>query len=145
MGRVGGHPLSPQLEAARQNQPLRPWSPQRRRCNYLGFKRRPANSLGPLGPLLLGPHPGGGNFSPNRPALYARFQPFVMGNTEALAKVVRCFAAAVPRSSRRLPGSSPIRGRVGGLAKSPEDAAVMPIKASGQGSPLLQSVDGFPP
>ena len=33
---------------------------------------------------------------------------------------------------------------VGGLAKAPEDAAVVPTKAQGSGGMLLQSVDGFP-
>ena len=140
-------PLARNLEAACQNQPLRPWSPQRQALQLLGgFKGGRPTAWALWGPLLLGPHPWWWQLKARIDRRFMqRFQPFVMGNTEALAKgssmLCRGCAAKLPAASLEAALSA---AGVGGLAKSPEDAAVMPIKASGQGSLLLQSVDGFP-
>ena len=74
-----------------------------------------------------------------------RLQPSTMGNAEALGKgdsmLCRGCAAKLPAATLEAALST---AGMGGLAAAPEDAAVMPTNAQGQGAALLQSVDGFP-
>ena len=140
-------PLSRNLEAACQNQPLRPWAPQRQALQLLGgFQAGHSTGWAFWGPIQLGPHPLLWRWKQHIDQRFMqRFQSSTMGNADALAKgdSMLCRGCAAKLAAATLEAALSTAG-VGGLAKAPEDAAVVPTEAQGQGAALLQSVDGFP-
>ena len=140
-------PLARNLEAACQNQPLRPWTPQRKALQLLGGVQGGRLTAWALwGSLMLGPHPLLWRWKQRIDRRFMqRFQASAMSKAEASADgdpmLCRGCAAKLPAATLEAALSS---AGVGGLAKAPEDAAVMPTEAFGQKAPLLQSVDGFP-
>ena len=145
MGSSSEHPLSRNLEAACQNQPLRNGHRSERRCSCWGIPSRPPHRLGRLGFHPARPPPAALALeTTHRPALHAALPALrhgqrrdtCPGGSDALPRLCR-------QTRRHLEAALSTAG-VGGLAATPEDAAVVPTEAQGQGSPLLQSVDGFP-
>ena len=140
-------PLARNLEAACQNQPLRRWTPQRKALQLLGgFQAGRPTAWALWGPFMLGPHPLLWRWKQRIDRRFMqRFQPSAMSKAEASADgdpmLCRGCAAKLPAATLEAALST---AGVGGLATAPEDAAVVPTKAQGQGAPLLQSVDGFP-
>ena len=140
-------PLARNLEAACQNQPLRPWTPQRKALQLLGGFQSGRNTAWAVwGSILLGPHPLLWHWKQRIDRRFMqRFQPSAMGNAEAVADgdpmLCRGCAAKLPAATLEAALST---AGVGNLATAPEDAAVVPIEAKDQETTLLQSVDGFP-
>ena len=140
-------PLARNLEAACQNQPLRPWTPQRKALQLLGGVQGGRLTAWALwGSLMLGPHPLLWRWKQRIDRRFMqRFQASAMSKAEASADgdpmLCRGCAAKLPAATLEAALSS---AGVGGLATAPEDAAVIPTDALGQKTPLLQSVDGFP-
>ena len=147
MGRAAAIPLTRNLKAACQNQPLRTWTPQRQALQILGgFQAGQTTGWAFWGPMELGPHPLLWRWKQRIDRRFMqRFQFSTMGKAEALAKgdSMLCRGCAAKLDAATLEAALSSAG-VGGLAKAPEDAAVVPTKAKGQGATLLQSVDGFP-
>ena len=140
-------PLARNLEAACRNQPLRPWTPQRKALQLLGgFQGGRLTAWALWGSLMLGPHPLLWRWKHRIDRRFMqRFEAAAMSKAEASADggqmLCRGCAAKLPASTLESALSS---AGVGGLAKAPEDAAVMPTEALGQKAPVLQSMDGFP-
>ena len=140
-------PLARNLEAACQNHPLRPWSPQRQALQLLGgFQAGQPTAWAIWGSIQLGPHPLLWRWKQSIDRRFMlRLKPSAMGRAEASADgaqmLCRGCAAKLPAATLEAALCS---AGVGGLATAPEDAAVVPTKGQEQGAPLLQSVDGFP-
>ena len=140
-------PLTRNLEAACQNQPLRPWTPQRQALQLLGgFQAGHPTGWALWGSIQLGPHPLLWRWKKQIDRRFMRhFQALTMGTAEELAKgdsmLCRGCAAKLPAATLEAALST---AGVGSLAAAPEDAAVVPTNAQGEGAALLQSVDGFP-
>ena len=98
------------------------------------------------GSIQLGPHPLLWRWKQSIDRRFMqRLQPSAMSTTKAIADDDRmlCRGCAAKLPAATLEAALSTAG-VGGLAKAPEDAAVVPTKAQGSGGMLLQSVDGFP-
>ena len=140
-------PLARNLEAACQNQPLRPWTPQRKALQLLGGVQGGRLTAWALwGSLMLGPHPLLWRWKQRIDRRFMqRFQASAMSKAEASADgdpmLCRGCAAKLPAATLEAALTS---AGVGGLATAPEDAALVPTKETGPRAPLLQSVDGFP-
>ena len=136
-------PLARNLEAACQEQPLRPWIPQRQGLQLLGgFRSGHPTGWALWGSILLGPHPLLWRWKQGIDQRFIQsFQTSNMGRAEVVTNGARMLcrgcAAKLPAATLEVALSS---AGVGGLATTPEDAAVVPMKALGQGAPLLQSV-----
>ena len=140
-------PLARNLEAACKNKPLRPWAPQQQVLQLLGgFKTGHPMAWAIWGSIQLGPHPLLWRWKQSIDRRFMqRLQPSAMSTTKAIADDDRmlCRGCAAKLPAATLEAALSTAG-VGGLAKAPEDAAVVPTKAQGSGGMLLQSVDGFP-
>ena len=140
-------PLAHNLEAACKNQPLRPWTPQRKALQLLGgFEGGRLTAWALWGSLMLGPHPLLWRWKQRIDRRFMqRFQASAMSKAEASADgdpmLCRGCAAKLPAATLEAALTS---AGVGGLATAPEDAALVPTKETGPRAPLLQSVDGFP-
>ena len=140
-------PLAHNLEAACQNKPLRSWTPQREALQLLGgFQANRPTAWAFWGSIQVGPHPLLWRWKQRIDRRFMKpFQPSAMGNTERpdIDESMLCRGCAAKLPAATLEAALSAAG-VGGLAKDPEDAAVVPIEAQGNRAPLLQSVDGFP-
>ncbi|WP_392346887.1 selenide, water dikinase SelD [Parasynechococcus sp.] len=140
-------PLARNLEAAYQEQRLKPWTPQQQALQLLGgFRSGQPTGWALWGSILLGPHPLLWRWKQSIDRRFMqRFQPSVMGKAEAISNGDRmlCRGCAAKLPAATLEAALSTAG-VGGLATAPEDAVVLPTKARGTGEALLQSVDGFP-
>ena len=140
-------PLARNLEAACKNQPLRPWTPQRKALQLLGgFQGGRLTAWALWGSLMLGPHPLLWRWKQRIDRRFMqRFQASAMSKAGANADgdpmLCRGCAAKIPAATLEAALSS---AGVGGLATAPEDAAIVPIEGQGPATTLLQSVDGFP-
>ena len=139
-------PLAHNLQAACKAQPLRPWRPQRRALQLLGgFQAGHPTAWALWGAILLGPHPLLWRWKQRIDRRFMqRFQPTRMDlATGAKEEAILCRGCAAKLPAEILEKALSTAG-VGRLATAPEDAAVVPFSEGADGSPLLQSVDGFP-
>ena len=140
-------PLALNLQASCQKKTLRKWRPQRKALQLIGgFKGGLPIAWALWGPLLLGPHPWWWRLKARIDRSFMhQFQTSGMNTAKAGVDgdqiLCRGCAAKIPATTLEAALSA---AGVGDLATAPEDAAVVPTEAQGQGRPLLQSVDGFP-
>ena len=140
-------PLARNLEAACQEQPLRPWTPQRIALQLLGgFRSGHPTAWALWGSVLLGPHPLFWHWKQSIDRRFMQlFQSSAMSTAEAISDgdrmLCRGCAAKLPAATLEAALSS---AGVGSLGTAPEDAAVVQAKERDDQAPLLQSVDGFP-
>ena len=140
-------PLALNLQASCQKKTLRKWRPQRKALQLIGgFKGGLPIAWALWGPLLLGPHPWWWRLKARIDRSFMhQFQTSGMNTAKAGVDgdqiLCRGCAAKIPATTLEAALSA---AGVGDLATAPEDAAVVPTKAQGQGRPLLQSGDGFP-
>ena len=127
-------PLARNLEAACQNQPLHPWTPQRKALQLLGgFQGGRLTAWALWGSIMLGPHPLLWRWKQRIDRRFMqRFQASAMSKAGANADgdpmLCRGCAAKLPAATLEAALSS---AGVGGLATAPEDAAVVPIEGQG--------------
>ena len=139
-------PLARNLQATCKGQPLRPWRPQRRALQLLGgFQAGRPTAWALWGSILFGPQPLLWHWKQRIDQRFMqRFQPSTMNlATGGKEDAMLCRGCAAKLPAGTLEAALDTAG-VGGLAKAPEDAAVVPSQQHGQEAPLLQSVDGFP-
>jgi selenide,water dikinase len=135
-------PLARNLEAACKGRPLRRWRPQRQALQLLGgFSQGQPTAWALRASLLIGPHPLLWHM---KKAIDSRFMAMFqrsrsMDSSEAMA--CRGCAAKLPAGPLE---SALEQAGIETLGTEPEDAAVLPLNATADSSPVLQSVDGFP-
>lgn len=135
-------PLARNLEAACAGQPLQSWHPQRQALQLLGgFNNGHPTAWALRGSRLVGPHSLIWRWKQAIDSHFmAGFEPRKdMEPNEIMA--CRGCAAKLPAEPLE---SALAKAGIAALVTDPEDAAVLPLKATRAFAPVLQSVDGFP-
>lgn len=140
-------PLARNLEASSQGKPLQRWRPQRRALQLLGGADRNGQptAWALWGHWLVGPHPLLWRWKQRIDRRFMeRFQ--LQGSMRSRSEggdAMLCRGCAAKLPAAPLETALTAAG-LAHLGSAPEDAAYLTAHPAGEGSAILQSVDGFP-